>query len=167
MVATLFEDYFFSEAPHLLPSSRELHRRYEIGPPLHSTVSTQKFRNPATPFHFMAPFTHPTSAALTARYQRVFLSCRVARSQASHHIPLRASSLGEHSPPVFRPGHGDATSPLHRGHGHGAYLTTSLGPGRQGSRPPLHHGLGLGPTLVTSLGPRAGTGLPSPPAAAR
>ena len=41
--ATLFEDYFFSEAPHLLPSSRELHRRYEIGPPLHSSVSTQIF----------------------------------------------------------------------------------------------------------------------------
>ena len=37
----------------------------------------------------------------------------------------------------------------------------------EGSRPSLHHGLGLGPTLVTSLGPRAGTGLPSPPAAAR
>ncbi len=45
LVATLFEDFFFSKAPHLLPSSRELHRRHEFGPPLHSTVSTQNFRN--------------------------------------------------------------------------------------------------------------------------
>ena len=68
-----------------------------------------------------------------------------------------ASSLGAHSSPVFQPGHGDVTSPLHRGHGHGASLTTSLGPGRQGSRP-LY-------TTVRASGPpwsrpsaRAGTG---------
>ena len=93
------------------------------------------------------------------------MSCRSPTSSLI--TPLGFFSRGATPPPVFRPGHGDVTYPLHHGQGLEPTLVTSLGPGRQGSRPSLHHGLGLGPTLVTSLGPRAGTGLPSPPAAAR
>jgi hypothetical protein len=93
------------------------------------------------------------------------VSCRSPTSSLI--TPLGFFSRGAPPPPVFRPGHGDVTYPLHHGQGLEPTLVTSLGPGRQGSRPSLHHGLGLGPTLVTSLGPRAGTGLPSPPAAAR
>jgi hypothetical protein len=64
------------------------------------------------------------------------VSCRLLTSASPH--TTRASSLGD-PPPVLRPGHGDATSPfLHRGHGLGAYLSTSLGPGRQKGHVPLY-----------------------------
>ena len=72
------------------------------------------------------------------RHHRVFsfVSCRLLTSASPH--TTRASSLGD-PPPVLRPGHGDATSPfLHRGHGLGAYLSTSLGPGRQKGHVPLY-----------------------------
>ncbi len=60
------------------------------------------------------------------------MPCRLLTS--SPHHSTWASSLGAHTPPVYHPGHGDVTSPLHHGHGHGATLVTSLGPGRHGSR---------------------------------
>jgi hypothetical protein len=65
----------------------------------------------------------------------VFFSCRVARSLAPSPLHLAwLLLLGHTLPPVYHPGHGDVTSPLHRGHGHGATLVTSLGPGRHGPR---------------------------------
>ncbi len=47
--------------------------------------------------------------------------------------------------------------PLHRGHGHGASLTTSLGPGRQGSRPLYSTVRASGPPWSRPSA-RAGTG---------
>jgi hypothetical protein len=97
------------------------------------------------------------------------VSCRLLTSATPH--TTRASSLGEHPPPPSGP-------PTRSRRRHVPLLAPRSRPWRlplhvprpgptKGSRPSLHHGLGLGPTLVTSLGPRAGTGLPSPPAAAR
>ena len=93
------------------------------------------------------------------------MSCRLLTSVAPH--TTRASSLGEHPPRSSDPVTATPRPPLHRGHGMAPTSPRPSARADKGSRPSLHHGLGLGPTLVTSLGPRAGTGLPSPPAAAR
>ena len=105
-------------------------RRHKLGSLLHKPCISPNFET--LPPHFI-PW-HPSSTQHLPRYLRCisFLSCRVARSLALPSLHL-ASSLGAHSPLVYHPGHGDVTSPLHHGHGHGATLVTSLGPGRHGS----------------------------------
>jgi hypothetical protein len=75
-----------------------------------------------------------SNSHLPAEIFRPFGSTGSLWTSNHHHVQWMASSLGAHTPPVYHPGHDDVTSPLHRGHGHGATLVTSLGPGRHGSR---------------------------------
>ena len=131
---------------------------------LHSTVQARHFE--ALPPHFIHWHPLPTQHSPRQLRRISFFSCRVARPLASSSLHS-ASSLGEHTPGL----------PTRSRRRHVPLYTavTAMAPtsprpsarANEGSRPSLHHGLGLGPTLVTSLGPRAGTGLPSPPAAAR
>ncbi len=157
-------NFFLASTPFIteLPRTQQKTRIW-VAAPQHCI--NPKFRNPATSFHSLAPFNPPNirraNCAATS-----FLSCRVACSRAPHTTPPRLLLLGHTLPRSSDPVTATSRPPLHRGHGHGASLTTSPGPGRQGSRPPLHHGQGLKPTLVTSLGPGR-HGLSPPPAAAR
>ena len=93
------------------------------------------------------------------------MSCRSPTSSLI--TPLGFFSRGAPPPPpVFRPGHGDVTYPLHHGQGLEPTLVTSLGPGRQGSRP-LYTTVRASSLPWSRPSARAGTGLPPPPAAAR
>ena len=98
-----------------------------------TSLHNPEFRNPATSFHFLAPFTHPTSAALLSGTSFPFVSFTSSRSLAPS--PLHsASPLGALSPRSTIPVTATPRPPLHRGHGHRATPLTSLGPGRHGPR---------------------------------
>jgi hypothetical protein len=109
--------------------------------PLHSSVSTQNFET--LPLHPISWHPLPTQhlPRSTVRHHRAFsfVSCRLRTSVTPH--TTRASSLGEHPPPPSGPptrSRRRHVPLLHRGHGLGAYLSTSLGPGRQKGHVPLY-----------------------------
>ena len=83
--------FIFTQGPYLFPSSCELVIANGLGSLLHKPCTSPKFRNPAISFHSMAPFTHPTLAALAPPHHSAWLLL-LGHTLPRSTIPVTATS---------------------------------------------------------------------------